>query len=72
MLSGDQLRTLRALEGGRVNVALSDGSRIDDCQLVSAGRGATTTLWVYSGRDLFVPLDKVIDLWESTPARRAA
>jgi len=72
-MSGNQLRTVRQLEGRQVSVALRDGSRIDDCQLVSAGRGNTDTLWLYGGQDLFVPVGQVIDLWESAPlGHRAA
>lgn len=66
------LRTARDLEGRNVNVALIDGTRIDDHQLVSAGRRGTKTLWLYGGGDVFVPLDRVIDLWESTPSGRRA
>jgi hypothetical protein len=61
------LRKAREFEGRNVSIALRDGSRIDDCQLVSAGRRGTNTLWLYSGIDVFVPLDTVIDLWESSP-----
>ena len=60
-------RRAREFEGRNVSVALRDGSRIDDCQLVSGGREGTTTLWLFSGTDVFVPLDMVIDLWESSP-----
>jgi hypothetical protein len=53
------------LEGRRVNLALLDGSRIDDCELVSAGHGATT-LWLFvNGDDVFVPVDEVTDAWEA-------
>ena len=38
---------LRQWEGRQVSVALADGSRIDDCQLVSAGRCAAGTLWLH-------------------------
>ena len=62
----NRIRQLRSLEGRRVSVALRDGSRIDDCQLVAAGRGCTS-LWLYAGTDVFVPLRQVIDLWETTP-----
>lgn len=73
MWATTELRKIQALEGGKVCVALRDGSRIDDCQLVSAGRRRTRTLWLYSGQDIFVPLNDVIDLWESRPvASRAA
>ena len=71
-MSGNQLRTVRQLEGRQVSVALSDGSRIDDHQLVSAGRGTTKTLWLYGGQDLFVPFQQVIDLWESAPVDHRA
>jgi hypothetical protein len=56
---------LRHLEGRHVSVALADGSRIDDCELVSAGHDRAHRLWLYgNGTDLFVPLDDVTDLWE--------
>jgi hypothetical protein len=54
------------LEGHQVNVALTDGSRLDDCQLVSAGHHGTKTLWLYvNGGDLFVPVADVTDAWEA-------
>ena len=68
MLAGERLLSARELEGRAVNVALIDGSRIDDCQLVSAGRSGVAALWLYPGRDLFVPYDHVVDIWESRPA----
>ena len=50
-------------------LALRDGSRIDDGQLVSAGRSTAPHLWLFvNGRDTFVPRDDVIDLWEIIPA----
>ena len=53
------------LEGRRVSLALTDGSRIDDCELVSAGHGAAT-LWLYvNGGDVFVPVANVTDAWEA-------
>ena len=53
------------LEGRRVSVALTDGSRIDDCELVSSGHGRTT-LWLFvNGSDVFVPMAEVIDAWEA-------
>lgn len=62
-MSADKRRELRRLEGDNVNLALADGSRLDDVQLVSA-RGLT--LWVFTcGEDLFVPVSKVIDFWSS-------
>ena len=57
------------LEGCRVSLALRDGSRLDDCQLVSTGRNRTASVWVFSnGAGTFVPVDSVMDLWE-VPAR---
>lgn len=56
---------LGALEGRQVSVALDDGSRIDDCQLVSFGRHNVATVWLVSdGADVFVPVDRVVDIWE--------
>ena len=58
------LPKMRELEGRHVSVALVGGGRIDDCQLISAGRPGTETVWLYSGVDVFVPLADVIDVWE--------
>jgi hypothetical protein len=56
----------KCLEGRRVSVV--DGSRIDDCELVSAGHQGVQSLWLYSnGADTFVPLVDVTDLWEVVP-----
>jgi hypothetical protein len=61
-----QLTGLRAMEGRRVSVALVNGSRLDDCTLVSAGRAGARTAWIYSnGMDVFLPLSYVADVWES-------
>jgi hypothetical protein len=48
-----------------VSVALDDGSRIDDCQLVAFGRHNVATVWlVADGADLFIPVTRVVDIWE--------
>ena len=53
------------LEGHRVNLALIDGSRLDGCELVSAGHGRPT-LWLFvNGSDVFVPVARVTDAWEA-------
>jgi len=58
-------------EGRQVSVALRNGSRIDDCQLISAGRVETGTLWLFSnGMDVFVSIAQVLDVWEG-PWRRS-
>ena len=66
----DKPLQLRSLEGRQVGVALRDGSRIDDAQLVSSGRGNVRTLWVVStnGVDTFVRLSDVVDVWEAVAA----
>jgi hypothetical protein len=69
-MSAEKRRELRRLEGGNIHLALADGSRIDDVQLVSA-RGVT--LWVFTcGEDVFVPVSKVIDFWAAGRMRSAA
>ena len=61
-----QLDLRRRFEGRQVSVALDDGSRIDDCQLVSSGRHGVESLWLFvNGADRFVSLDRVIDVWEA-------
>ena len=54
---------LRRLEGSGVNLALADGSRLDDVCLISAHG---LSVWIFdSGEDVFVPMSKVIDFWPS-------
>ncbi len=62
-MTPDRRRELRRLEGGRVHLALSDGSRFDDVRLVSAHG---LRVWIFdSGRDVFVPVAEIIDFWPS-------
>jgi hypothetical protein len=70
-MTQDRLRVLtRYLEGRRVGVALLDGSRLDDCELVSAGHAGDQSLWLYSnGADANVAILDVIDVWEVRPTR---
>jgi len=64
-LSPHTLSTLRRLEGRHVAVQLADGSRIDDCELVSAARRGHGTLWLLVGEDdRMLPVDDVEQLWE--------
>jgi len=59
---------LRSLEGQRVSVALGDGSRIDDAQLVSAPRGQSDRVWLcVGGHDHFVPVEDIADAWPVRP-----
>ena len=54
---------LTHLEGRHVSLSLIDGSRIDDAQLVLAGR---FKLWVFvNGHDAFVAVNRVTDFWEA-------
>ena len=60
-------------EGRRVSVALRSGSRIDDCLLISTGRNGVSSLWLFtSGRDIFVALDDVVEVWEAVGGRSRA
>jgi hypothetical protein len=62
-MTGQRLRDLIRLEGRQVGLSLTDGSRIDDCQLVFAG---DDRVWVFvNGRDRFVNARTVSDFWES-------
>jgi hypothetical protein len=72
-MNDKQAARLRSLEGCYVSVAMSDGSRIDDCQLVSAGRGKLRQLWLFdSSADVFVAFETVIDVWEAAASRRCS
>jgi hypothetical protein len=54
---------LRALEGHRVSVTLTDGTHMDACSLVSAGRASVGTVWLFAdGDDTFIPLSEVINV----------
>jgi hypothetical protein len=66
-MSPRTLRSFRHLEGHHVSVALTDGSRLDDCELVSAGRGATASIWLHDGiDDRILSASDVVELWELT------
>ena len=67
------LAHLRSLEGCQVSVALSDGSRLDDCQLVSAGRKEFQRLWLFvNGMDTFLSPFNVVAVWEAPSQSPAA
>jgi hypothetical protein len=71
-MTGQQRRGLSSIEGQQVSVALRDGTRIDDCNLVSSRH--RTSLWLFiGGKDRFVAVDDVVDVWETgTSWARAA
>jgi hypothetical protein len=74
-MSSARIDQLKVLEGRQVGIALRDGSRIDDCQLISVGRSGVHSMWIFTqGLDVFLPLNDLIDVWEMQPAgaRQAA
>lgn len=74
-MSDEQINQLRVLEGRHVSLALRDGSRVDDCQLVSVGRAGVRSVWIFTqGLDMFLSLNDLIDVWEMRPTgvRQAA
>jgi hypothetical protein len=66
-MTRERLGALAALEGRQVSVALRNGERIDDSQLVSAGRNRARTLWLFThAGDTFIAAEDVIDVWEAS------
>lgn len=58
-------KELRKLEGHHVNLTLADGTNIDQATLISAGRGRTASLWIYTNHtDTIIPLGHVVNVWE--------
>ena len=67
-MTNEQATQLRSLEGRHVSVAVRDGSRIDDSQLVSAGHHHVGTVWLFSnGADIFLPVADIVAVWEALP-----
>lgn len=65
------IHELRMFEGRQVSVALADGSRIDDCSLISAGRTRVRPVWLFlNGIDVFIRPADVVAVWESAPLGR--
>jgi hypothetical protein len=66
----DQIhQTLRHLEGRRIGLVLTDGSRILDAQLISAGRPGLSSAWILiDGTDSFIPVMTVTEAWEISAA----
>jgi hypothetical protein len=64
------MRTGDLIEGQQVNVSLRDGTRLDDCQLVSSGGTRGRSLWLFTnGDDVFVALSDVVEVWETEASR---
>jgi hypothetical protein len=67
-MTATRVKELQRLEGSRVSLALAGGHRIDDCDLISVGRGRCRSLWIFNnGTDQFVSHSEVIDYWEALP-----
>lgn len=68
-MTGIKQCDVQKLEGRTVTVALADGSVLDRVPLVLARRNS---LWVVrDGEDAFLPLDRVVGVWDA-PAYRIA
>ncbi len=64
----DVVLGLRRLEGRWVSLSLADGTRIDECQLVSVAPSGLDTVWVWAGsEDVFLPVRDIRDAWEARP-----
>jgi hypothetical protein len=71
-MTGSDMREPSALEGRRVNVALRNGNRLDDVQLVSANGGRVRSLWFFTnGADMFIPVEDVMEVWEAPLPKRS-
>jgi len=61
--------TLRHLEGRRVSLVLTDGTRILDAQLISAGRPGLSSVWILiDNTDNFIPVMLVTEVREIVAA----
>ena len=68
MSCGRVAERIRWLEGRQVSVVLANGTRIDRCELVSAGRHGVDTVWLHAGgTDTFVALVDVMEVHEAAP-----
>jgi hypothetical protein len=58
-------RRLRDLEGCRVNLSLTNGSRLESVEVVSAGHGRLSSLWLErDGTDLFIEKAEILNIYE--------
>jgi hypothetical protein len=62
----------RHLEGHRVGLTMADGSRLDMVDVVSAGCGDVTSLWLdVDGEDIFIQKADVIAVSEAATIHAA-
>ena len=72
-MNDQRIRNLRCFEGQKASVALRDGTRLDDCSVVSGGRNGLDNVWLFAnGKDLFIPRCEIIDVWPSRNNRPRA
>ena len=51
-----------------MSLSLADGTRFDECQLVSVAPSGLNTVWVYAdSEDVFLPLREIRGAWEVRP-----
>jgi hypothetical protein len=56
---------LQKLEGRRVNLSLTNGSQLKGVEVVSAGRGGLSSLWLeLDGTDLIIEKGEIVDILE--------
>jgi hypothetical protein len=54
---------LQQLEGRRVNLSLTDGSQLRGVEIISAGRGRLSSLWLeLDGTDPFIEKSDVVGI----------
>jgi hypothetical protein len=65
-MSSEALPSTHSFEGRHVSVDLRDGSRIEDCQVISAHRPGAQTVWLFvDGIDVFLPVAAIVGCSEA-------
>ena len=63
---------LRRLEGRRVDLSLTNGSQLKGVEVVSAGRGGLSSLWIeIEGTDLIIDKAEIADICDVGVERAA-
>lgn len=66
-MTAAQLMLLTELQGLRVGIARSDGTRLDDCALLGVLDGGRA-VWVdVNGREMLLSFADIRDVWEVRP-----